>query len=144
MKYESKLIIRILSLFIIILLPEIFYTIFTTLTIYPVYLILKLLQYNPELVGNSMLINSIPILFVPACIAASAYGLLTILILITKDIKLEKIVKMLSLGYLLILLTNIIRITILLLILINFSSNLFETVHMFFWRIVVLNKTNHY
>ncbi|MFH0906024.1 MAG: hypothetical protein V1824_01655, partial [archaeon] len=47
-----------------------------------------------------------------------------------------KIVKMLSLGYLLILLTNIIRITILLLILINFGSNLFETVHILFWRIM--------
>ncbi len=134
MKYQFKLILRLL---IILTFPiSLFYKLFTPLTIYPVYFFFKIINYQPELIKDFMIIKEVPLMFIPACIAASAYYLLLILILLTKDIKLKTRIKMFILGSFMILTANIIRIIILILILIHLGVNWFETVHLFFWRLI--------
>lgn len=134
MKYEYKLILRFLIIFIFPI--NLFYKVFTPLTIHPVYFFFKLINYQPVLMEDFMMIKEVPLMFIQACIAASAYYLLLILILLTKDIKFKTIIKMFVLGSFLILIANIVRIIILILVLLHIGINWFETVHLFFWRLV--------
>jgi len=134
MKYEYKLILRFL---VILAFPiNLLYSIFTPLTIYPIYFFFKIINYQPELIKDFMIIGGFPLMFVSACIAASAYYLLLILILLTKDIEFKTIIKMFILGSFLILIANIIRVIILILILLHAGVNWFETMHLFLWRLI--------
>ncbi|QQG39032.1 MAG: pacearchaeosortase [Candidatus Woesearchaeota archaeon] len=134
MKYEHKLIIRVILLLAI---PYfVFYPIFTPLTIYPSYLILKLAGFNPILLSSTkILLSNITLNFIPACIAASAYYLLYLLILLTKDLTLLKSIKLFIYGSLLILIMNIFRIYTVVFILLNYSKNYFDAIHLTFWTI---------
>jgi len=136
MEHTNKLIIRItLALFIAILGVELFYPIISPLTFYLSYLSLFFLK--PIMLSNtSFSIGQNILEFIPSCAAASAYLLLTLLILTTKDIDLKKGIKIFLLGSALILLVNIIRIDFLAVLFVKYSSNLFETLHNFIWRIV--------
>jgi len=62
---------------------SILYTIFTPLTIYPVFIILKGIYGSVILQNSEMLINKEVIRLIPACIAGSAYYFLLILNLST-------------------------------------------------------------
>ncbi|MBU2639678.1 MAG: pacearchaeosortase [Nanoarchaeota archaeon] len=134
MHYYFSLIMRILTPFI--LSYELIQRITLFLTTNLSYLILKLINQNTFLIDDTLIYNETYIKFIPACAAASAYFLLLLLVVLTKDIKLKKRLKIFLLGSFIILLVNLFRITILTLILDNFSYNLFKTIHMFFWSII--------
>jgi len=84
------------------------YQIFTPLTAYPVFWILKLF-YPVALVGNILSLNSLSIILVPACIAGAAYYLLLILNLSTPMLPKERI-KSLLFTFIFFWILNIIRI----------------------------------
>ena len=136
MKYEKKLVIRLISAFLLAISYSLLYKILIPITLYPSFYILKLIGYNAKLSNTSILINSQTLTFIPACAAASAYILLGILILLTKDIKLKTSLKMFFLGSFIILLANIIRIESLIIVLINGGKNYFETLHLLIWKVL--------
>jgi len=108
-----------------------FYLVFTPLTLYPVYFLLGLF-FNASLIGNSIIIQEIPIELVSSCIAGSAYYLLLILNLSTPKIKIKKRIFMLLAAFLAFLLVNILRIFFLSLLYIN-GSAFFDITHELFW-----------
>lgn len=129
-----SILIRYLSL-LILALPNlwIFYFIFTPLTVYPVYFILKLFFETTLINGNVVLINNaVPIEMIRACIAGSAYYLLLILNLSTSGINLKKRINMIALSFLSLLIVNILRIIFLAIIFID-GFSWFVLTHEFFW-----------
>jgi len=132
MKYYHNLLIRILLCFIPL---SIFYFIFTPLTIYGIYLLL--LTYKPVLLGINLFIDQYTFVFVKACIAGSAYYLLWLLALLTKDIKLMTRIKMILAGFSLIYIGNLLRVFILILIALNYNIAWFDLVHMFVWNFII-------
>lgn len=139
MKYESKLAIRIF-LSLLLMLPvtfNLFYTILAPLTFYSTYFIAKLLQYSPVIIEKELLlVQGQTLKFIAACAAASAYYLLTLLILFTKDIKLKTRIYMLFIGSFLIFAMNVLRMMLLIMVLVHFGVNAFNIIHMFFWKII--------
>lgn len=136
MKYETGLVARVLIALAIFLVPyNVFYALFLKITVFLSYLPL-LLKYNPVIEGDLILINSQPLRFIPACIATSAYYLLALLVLSTKDIKPKSRIFMFVIGSGLILITNTIRIDILIYTFLEYGRNLFGLIHLFFWTIV--------
>ena len=91
--------------------PYLFYLIFTPLTIYPVYAILKLVYSSALLESNVLVINSHSISLIPACIAGAAYYLVLILNLAT-PMNLRIRVKSLLFTFISFLFLNILRIVI--------------------------------
>lgn len=135
MKYVCKLILRIILIVLIAIFNlELFYFLFSKLTFYLTYL--SLFFYDIFIKENMFIVNNTVLEFIPACVAGSAYFLLTLLILLTKNINLKKSIKLFLIGSLLILIANIIRLDILVFILINYGNNLFNTLHLFFWKVV--------
>lgn len=142
MKKEGKrkfysIFLRYLIL-ILIFIPDlwIFYFIFTPLTIYPVYFILKIF-FDVSLSGNVILFSNFPfsLKIIGACVAGSAYYLLTILNLSIPGIKLNKRMKMLFLSFIAFLVINILRIVLLFQVYIS-SPSLFNTLHKITWYFV--------
>lgn len=131
MKYEYSLILRVILCFIPL---KLYYLIFTPLTIYGSYILLAL--YKPVIIGDSIFIRNQSFDVVSACIAGFAYFLFFILVLLTKDIKLLKRVKMILFGFGLIYLFNILRISLLVFLSLNFGVDIFEKVHMLFWNLL--------
>ena len=110
----------------------IFYTIFTPLTIYPVYAITKLF-FNVSLLGNAIIINNIiPIELIRACIAGSAYYLLFIFNMSIPNIKPKKRVEMILVSFSSLLVLNILRIVSLILVYMQKNSS-FNLLHEIFW-----------
>ncbi len=130
----KNIILRYLLTLIITLYHTIFYTIFSPLTVYITYYILKIFT-NPTLTSSTITFNSHSFTFIPACTAASAYLLLTILILTTRKIKPLIRLKMFLMGSISILTLNIARILILMLAY-NVSETFFNTLHLLFWHIL--------
>lgn len=113
----------------------IFYFIFTPLTVYPVYWIIKAF-FDASLLGNIILIKqSIPIEMIPSCIAGAAYFLLFVLNMSIPNIKLKKRVKMILLSFLSLLMLNILRIVILIFIFL-FGISFFDITHKVFWYVL--------
>lgn len=108
----------------------IFYFVFTPITIYPIYFFLHTF-FSATLSGTTLLFNNYPIIIAEACIAGSAYYLLTILNLST-PISFAKRVYSLAFSYLTFLIINIIRIIIFSILFVN-SFSLFNTLHLLFW-----------
>ena len=128
------LILRYIIL-VLVALPNLFlfYFIFTPLTVYPMYFILNLFYDVSIMAGNILLINrEIPIEFIKACIAGSAYYLLLILNLATPKIKLRKRINMLLFAFGIFLFFNILRIFILAFLAIS-GSSFFDVTHKLFW-----------
>ncbi len=73
---------------------------------------------------------------IPACVAASAYLLLALLILLTRGISLKKGLMMFFWGSVLILVANVIRMEILVSLLLNNNINYFASLHLLLWKIV--------
>lgn len=136
MKYHHNVIIRIsLAIFIGILGVKLFYPIISPLTFYLSYYSLFFLK--PVLINNiSFTISDQTLKFIPSCAAASAYLLLALLILLTKDINFKKGVKLFLIGSSIILLVNILRIDFLAYVLLKYGSNLFDTLHNVIWRVI--------
>ena len=124
-------------LLIITVLPGfwIFYFIFTPLTIYPVYFILKLF-FQTVLTGNVIFIGnySTPIEIVDACVAGSAYYLLLIFNLSIPNIKFANRIKMICFAFVSFLIVNIARIVILSIIFV-LKPNIFDISHKLSWYV---------
>lgn len=132
MDYTFKLIIRLILSFMSIIFYRIYYIIFGPLTLNISAYIISL--FTKVIVSENMLyIGEFSFRFIDACVAASAYILITLLVLLTKGIKLKTRLKMLGLGYLLFLGFNILRIELLFLILLLFGHNVFNTLHVMIW-----------
>ncbi len=134
MKNEVKrvysFVIRYLILLIVAMNIWLFYAIFTPLTIYPVYYLLKLF-FSVSLSGTIITLKGIEIHLIQACIAGSAYLLLLILNL-TTQMKLKTRIYSLIFLFSSFLIINILRIFIFSLLFINLL-NLFNTLHLVFW-----------
>ena len=129
MKYEHSLLIRILVCFIPLSLLT---WILTPITVNLSYI--TLLYYNPILAADVIVIHGIPFSFIEACIATSAYYLIILLTLLTKDITLKQRIKLIFIGSLLILLMNLFRIFLLIFVTINYGFYWFEIIHLAFWK----------
>jgi exosortase/archaeosortase len=91
--------------------PSIFYFIFTPLTIYPVFFVIKLLYSSALLNNNLIILNSHSITLIPACIAGAAYYLVLILNLATPmDFKAR--IKSLLFMFISFLFLNVLRILV--------------------------------
>ncbi len=129
--YYISLIIRLLVPFIISynLLDKIFYS----LTIYLPYLLMRLINYKVFIAQPYLITSSNYIRFSEACAAISAYFLLLLLIVLTKDIKLKIRIKMFLLGSLIIFSANLARILILIAVLETKGFNAFQQAHDIVW-----------
>lgn len=134
MNYNYSLIIRILLPFIISY--EIIQKVTLYLTINVSYLLLRLINSDTFLIDDFLSYNETYVKLIPACAAASAYFLLLLLTVLTKDIKLFKRFKIFFTGALIIFSINILRIMFLIIVLNKYSYNLFQTTHMIFWSII--------
>lgn len=110
----------------------IFYAIFTPLTIYPSYLLLKLF-FNTALMGNILIINNlVAIELIKACIAGSAYYLLFIFNMSIPNIKLKKRISMIVFSFLSLLVLNILRIVSLVIVYMQ-KNSAFDVIHEVIW-----------
>lgn len=134
MKYHNKLILRIFLAFILSIFYKLFYFIFKPPTLYFSFIILKMFDNSAILIGNLMITKTHSLIFVDACAAASAYLLLSLLILLTKGISLIRRAALFVYGSLLILIFNVVRILILFYCLFNYSYDLFVTIHLIVWK----------
>lgn len=122
---------------VIVALPNfwLFYIIFTPLTVYPVYLILKLF-FEATLSSNMIFLGNLetPIEIIGACIAGSAYYLLLIFNLSVPNIDISKRIKMISFAFVSFLIVNILRIVALSAVFV-FKPNIFDITHKLSWYI---------
>ncbi len=133
--------IKIYNIFIryiillLIALPNlwIFYFIFTPLTIYPVFFLLKLF-FPVSLSGSTLILKGTPIQLVKSCIAGSAYYLLLILNL-TTPMQLRKRVFSVLFSFLVFLIINIFRIFFFSILFLHFFS-LFKLAHLITWYLL--------
>lgn len=132
--YYQSLLLRIITPFIISY--ELIQLITLYLTINTTKLILSIFTNDVFIIDTFLTYNETFVKFVPGCAAASAYYLLLLLTVLTKDIKLKNRLRIFLYGSLIIFLVNIIRIVTLILILNNYSYNLFKTVHNYIWLIL--------
>lgn len=109
---------------------SIFYHLLLPLTIYPVSWLLSF-SYESVVMTEMLLVNDLAIEIIPACVAVSAYFLLLILNLAT-PMSAKKRAGSLIFSFFLLLLLNIIRISLLSVMLINKSAS-FDIVHMVLW-----------
>jgi exosortase/archaeosortase family protein len=120
-------------LLILIALPgfDLFYYIFSPITIYPLQFILSLF-YNVLVQGNTIFANGYPIEIIGACVAGSAYYFLLILNLTTEGINAKKRVFMIGLSFAIFYVINLLRIVILSIMYVN-GSSFFDFTHKIFW-----------
>ncbi len=135
-KYPDYLIYNLVFRYTAILLLSlgnlfIFYKIFTPLTIYPTFLILKLIYAEVYYSGIIIYLNQYSIFLIKSCIAGSAYFLLFALVFST-PMKLLKRIYLLISVFSLFLIINLIRIIFLVYLLVN-NSNYFDISHKFLW-----------
>src|SRR3989344_411609 len=124
------------AILIILALPNfwLFYFVFTPLTVYFVYFLLNLF-FNASVSGTTInIIDYVPIEIIGACVAGSAYYLLSILNLSTPNINLQKRVKMILFSFFFFLIINVLRIFLLGILLVN-GSSFFDITHKLFWYI---------
>ena len=107
-----------------------FYFIFTPLTIYPVFWILNIF-FNITLSSPFIIFDGFSVEIIGACVAGSAYYLLTVLNLST-PMRTKVRVKALLFSFAALLILNIIRIVALVLVFI-YGVNYFDITHKFFW-----------
>jgi exosortase/archaeosortase family protein len=124
LRYLSCLIVSLNGLFI-------FYLIFTPLTAYSFYFLIKIFYKEAIIQNASIIFNNIKIELVEACIAGAAYFMLYILNL-TTPMKPKKRVYSLMFSFVLFFIINIVRIFIFA-ILFNNNFSLFNILHMITW-----------
>lgn len=112
----------------------IFYFVFTPLTLHLSYFLFDIF-FEAAVSNNFIIVNSIPIELINACIAGSAYYLLFILNFATPNVKIKKRIKILLFSFGTLLILNVIRIFLLGLIYMNFYSA-FDFTHKLFWYLI--------
>jgi len=136
-KIKSKLKDIFLRYSVLVLLSifgiQIFYFIFKPLTIYPSYFLFDIFYYT-SLFGDIIKFPGtfISLKIIGACIAGSAYLLLTILNFSVPNIKLKKRLKLLLISYFAFLIINILRIFIIGVLFIE-KLSWANLAHQFFW-----------
>ena len=131
-KQAYYLLSRYLILIILGLFFNIFYLIFTPLTIYPSYFILSIFYPSIKLLSSNILsFGIIQAKLITACIAGAAYYLLLILNL-TTSMKNKTRIKSILFILLAFLILNILRIVVFSALLFN-SYLYFDFTHLFFW-----------
>jgi exosortase/archaeosortase family protein len=122
----------IVLLFVILIIysSEKIYSLLFSMTIYPVNFILSLF-FNSSVNNSSILLDSIVINIIPACVAVSAYVLLFILNF-TIQLDLKRRIYSLIFSLFLLLLLNIFRISIFSILFIN-KFTYFNLLHELFW-----------
>jgi exosortase/archaeosortase family protein len=131
---KNKVVISLIWRYILIILLGlgnlwVFYTLFKPLTVGLTATILSIFSQTSMLSGK-ILFDGILIEIIPACVAGSAYYLLTILLFSTPNIKLARRGLILVSTFLAFFIFNVLRLVILALI--N-KSIYFETIHLIFW-----------
>ena len=111
--------------------PYLFYLVFTPLTIYPVFFVLRLFYPSIILENTSLIIGANTINLIPACIAGAAYYLILILNL-AMPMKLEKRARSIIFAFFSFLLLNILRIVIFTALFIG-GFELFDLAHKLTW-----------
>lgn len=112
---------------------EVFYLAFAPLTLYLSYFFFHAFVPEAMLSGKFIETATASVEFVPACTASSAYLLLALLILLTKDISPVRRIKMFAYGSLAILTFNIFRIELLLLLFTTMQES-YPAIHLLFWK----------
>lgn len=115
---------------------SLFYFVFAPLTIYASFFVISLLHGPAVLQGHFISVGDQVIELIPACIAASAYLLFVLLILLTHGISMKKGIWMFVVGSLLILAGNVIRIEVLTSLLLSKQVNYFATLHLLLWKVL--------
>lgn len=133
-KRVSFILLRYVTAIGLYFLLPLLYVILKPLTVYPVFAFAKLLYQNVSLSNIILTIGSTSIEFIDACIAGSAFLLLLILNLLT-PMNIKKRICVILLDFLLLLIFNIARITILMILLVN-GSAAFDITHKFFWYLL--------
>ncbi len=133
MRYTYKLVIRLILMLIVAFLFPYVYIILNPLTLNISYYLLQLFV-NASLINSSIMVNNITLNFINACSAGAAYLLLIFLILSTKALSFKKMLLMFLIGASLIFIMNIVRIEILIWVLLDYGLNMFDNLHLFFWR----------
>ncbi|MBL7052029.1 MAG: pacearchaeosortase [Nanoarchaeota archaeon] len=131
----KRIYLRYIIALIIAFSTGLFYMIFSPLTINTTYFILSLF-YDVTIMNSSILFQDVTFAFIPACTAATAYLIITELILLTRGISIANIFRFLYISYLSIFTMNILRILILIYIYLNYGKNYFDTFHLLFWHIL--------
>jgi len=129
LRYTIAVIVAILTLSI-----PLFYFIFKPLTIWPTFAILDLF-YETIAQGNNIIVNGIAIEIIDACIAGSAFLLLFLLNIITRELSFKKRAYIFIFDSILLLLLNIFRLVFLIILLINHAL-FFDFVHKTFWYVL--------
>lgn len=137
MRPVTDLAIRVFAAIALLVIPvNVFYFLFSKATLWGSLLFLHVLGYTFQVDGYTLFVNDMSLEFVPACVATSAYYLLALLVLLTKDVRLKVRFYLFFLGAFLIFLANSARVDILLYILVRFGENWFDRIHIFFWHFV--------
>ena len=113
----------------------VFYWVFSPWTLHSTYWLLSLF-FDVILEGNTITFDSVTFALIPACTAATAYLLLSLLVLLTRGISVLTRIKIFVYGSLLILLFNTLRIFILIWVYVSFGKNYFDMLHIVFWNVV--------
>ncbi|PIN80573.1 hypothetical protein COV16_00620 [Candidatus Woesearchaeota archaeon CG10_big_fil_rev_8_21_14_0_10_34_8] len=129
-----EIVIRYTILLVIGIFMEVFYVVFKPLTIYPVCYILGLF-FDVGLSGSVISATGVNFEIINACIAGSAFFLLTILNFMVGKINFGKRIKSLLFSYISMLVLNILRIVLLIILAVK-SVIVFSAVHMFFFYVI--------
>lgn len=109
-----------------------FYKVLTPITLQTLQIIFSIFT-DSFLVSNIIFLNTVTLEIIPACIAGSAFYLLTIINFSTPNISTQKRLKILLESFLILFILNILRI----LFLVSISGELyFETIHFIFWNLI--------
>lgn len=137
MKPASEILLRYfitVAICIIALAIPVFYFIFRPLTVWPTVWILQLF-YNVSVNGINIIVNSHGIAIIDACIAGSAYLLLLLLNLLTREISLKRRIFIFVVDAIALLVLNIIRLIVLISLSVN-NSIFFDFTHKLFWYVL--------
>jgi len=128
------IVVRYVILLVLGMFMNVFYVMFKPLTIYPVYYILGLF-FNASLSRRIISVEGINFEIIDACVAGSAFLLLTALNLMAGKMGFGKRVYALFFSYISLLVLNILRIVLLAILAVN-SSFVFSVVHMAFFYVI--------
>ncbi|MDI6737972.1 MAG: pacearchaeosortase [Nanoarchaeota archaeon] len=130
--YLKELALRVIAAFAVLFSYNFVYIIIAPLTLHFSYFFFSIFVPS-ALVGNKIATLTDSFEFVPACVAASAYILLALLVLLTKDISWNERLQMIIYGSLGILAFNVLRIELLLLTFFSLETA-YDTIHLFVWK----------
>lgn len=138
MEYWGRLLSRLCVAVVVGLFYPIYSLVLSPLTLYGSAYFLKFIGYSVtvDLASLGFMIEDGMISIIPACVAISAYFLLFLLVIFTKDLGLKKSLKIFFLGALIIFIANVFRIGFLTSVLIEFGKAWFDMLHLWGWYFV--------